>query len=321
MTLPVRLLALAALFLVSGAALAQGFPSRPLTLVVPFAPGAANDVLARTLAAEMKDAFGTVVVDNKPGGNGVIGAEFVKRAAPDGHTLLVAPSQFVILAAISRSLPFDFVRDFEPIVLATNLPFLLVVNEEALPAKSLLEMIEMARRQPGKLSYGSAGNGSPHHLATEMLKLQSGIDAVHVPYKGMALGIPDLLTGRIQFVITGFPAVASHMKTGKLKVLATVGSARSSFHPEAPTFAEAGVPGVEMDTWLGLLAPAATPRATIQRLNAELNRVLKLPRTREKLAAQGLEALGGTPEAFSKRIRDDLAALVRLVKTANIKLD
>lgn len=318
---PMRILAAVLLSLAAGLLFAQPFPSRPISLVVPFAPGAANDLIARTFAPEMKDTLGAVLVDNRPGANGAIGAEFVKRAPADGHTLLVAPSSFVILAAISQSLRFDFVRDFEPIVLACNLPFFLVVNQEALPVKSVKELVALARSQPGKLSYGSAGNGSPHHFATEMFKLQAGIDAVHVPYKGMAPGLPDLLSGRIQFVITGYPAVASHMKSGKLRLIATVGSARSSFHPDAPTFAQAGVPGVEMDTWLGLLAPAGTPKPVLQRLNDEFNRILKLPQIREKLAQQGLEAVGGTPEAYSKRIRDDLAAFSKVAKAANIRPD
>lgn len=299
----------------------QGSPSRPIRIVVPVAPGAANDFLGRTLAAEMTENLGLAVVENKPGADGVIGAEFVRHAAPDGHTLLVAPSQFVIQMAIDRSIPFDFVRDFEPIVLANNLPFFLVVNQESLPVKTLQEFIELARKQQGKLSYGSAGSGSPHRFATEMMKLQTGIDAVHVPYKGMALGIPDLLTGRVQFVITGFPAVASQMKSGKLRLIATVASARSPFNPDVPTFAEAGVRGVEIDTWVGVLAPAGTPKATIQRFNAEFNRILKLPSVREKLALQGLVVLGGTPEAFARRISDDLAAFTKVVKATNIRAD
>ena len=315
-----RLLA-CALALASGAASAQAFPSKPVTLVVPFVAGAANDVLARTLATEMKESLGAVTVDNRPGANGGIGAEFVKRAAPDGHTLLVAPNQFAILMAMGAKLNYDLVRDFDPVLLTNNLPFFLVVNTDALPAKSVKEFLDLARARGDGLSYGSAGNGSPHHLATEMLRLQTGLRAVHVPYKGMAQGLPDLLSGRIQFVVTGFPAVANHMKTGKLRLLATVGSARSALMKEAPTMAEAGVPNVELDAWQGMLVPAGTPRPVIARLNAEFNRVLGLAAVREKLATQGIDVVGGTPEAFAARIRADLDAITRVVRAADIKAD
>jgi tripartite-type tricarboxylate transporter receptor subunit TctC len=300
---------------------AQTFPSRPVTLVVPFTAGAANDVLARTLAAEMREGLGSVIVENKPGANGNIGAEFVKRAAPDGHTLLVANDSYLILAAMSPSLPYDMLRDFDPVIRANNLPFFLVVNQEAIPAKTLKEFIEFVRARPGKLSYGSAGNGTPHHLATELLKLQAGLDVAHIPYKGMAQGIPDLLSGRIQFVITGLPAVASHLKSGKLRVLATIGSTRSAVMPEVPTFAEAGVSGVEMNLWLGIVAPAGTPKPVIARINAEFNRVLNIPAVREKLAAQGIDTAGGTPEELGARMRADFATYSRVVKAANIRPD
>jgi tripartite-type tricarboxylate transporter receptor subunit TctC len=212
-------------------------------------------------------------------------------------------------------------RDFDPVIQANNLPFFLVVNEEAIPAKTLKEFVEFVRAHPGKLSYGSAGNGTPHHLATELLKLQAGLDVTHVPYKGMAQGIPDLLSGRIQFVITGLPAVASHLKTGKLRVLATVGTTRSAVMPTVPTFSEAGMSGVEMNIWLGVVAPAGTPKAVIERINAEFNRVLKLPAVRDKLASQGIEASGGTPEELGRRMRVDFATYSRVVKAANIRAD
>ena len=305
----------------SGLVSAQTFPSKPVTLVVPFTAGAANDVLARTLAAEMRESLGSVIVENKPGANGNIGAEFVKRAAPDGHTLLVANDSYLILAAMSPSLPYDMLRDFDPVIRANNLPFFLIVNQEAIPAKTLKEFIEFVRARPGKLSYGSAGNGTPHHLATELLKLQAGLDVAHVPYKGMAQGIPDLLSGRIQFIITGLPAVASHLKSGKLRVLATIGSTRSAVMPEVPTFAEAGVSGVEMNLWLGIVAPAGTLKPVIARINAEFNRVLNIPAVREKLAAQGIDAAGGTPEELGARMRADFATYSRVVKAANIRPD
>ena len=294
---------------------------RPFTLIVPVATGAANDLIARTLAAEVKDELGPMVVDNKPGGNGIVGAEQVRRAPADGRTLLVAPSSYVIMAAMESATPYDFARDFTAVINAANLPFYMVVNQEALPARNLAELIQLLRARPGKISYGSAGTGSPHHFAAEMLKLRSGIDMLHVPYKGMAQGIPDLLEGRIQLVITGLPAVATQLKSGKLRVLATTESRRTTLNPDIPTFAEAGVSGVEMETWLGMVAPSGSPRAAIEQANAAFNRALKLPQVREKLAAQGLEIMGGTAEAFNARIRSDIESFRKVSRAAGLKPD
>jgi len=309
------------LLLIAGVVCAQGFPSRPISLVVPFPTGAANDALARILAAEMRDSLGAVVIDNKPGANGNIAAEYVKRATPDGHTLLVVNDGYLILSAMSERLPYDMLRDFDAVVYASALPFFLVVNEESIPVKSLKEFVEFARARPGKLSFASSGNGAPHHLAGELLKLQAGLDMVHVPYKGMGVALPDLMAGRVQFTITGLPAVASQLKGGKLRVLATVGRARSAVLPDVPTFAEAGVPGVELNVWMGIVAPAGTPKPVIARLNTELNRVLKLTTVRDKLAAQGIDVAGGTPEDFAARMRADLAAYGKVIRATGIRAD
>ena len=321
MTDSLRIVVVALLCVIAGAACAQGFPSRPISLVVPFPTGAANDALARILAAEMRESLGAVVIDNKPGANGNIAAEYVKRATPDGHTLLVVNDGYLILSAMSERLPYDMLRDFDAVVYASALPFFLVVNEESIPVKSLKEFVEFARARPGKLSFASSGNGAPHHLAGELLKLQAGLDMVHVPYKGMGVALPDLMAGRVQFTITGLPAVASQLKGGKLRVLATVGRARSAVLPDVPTFAEAGVPGVELNVWMGIVAPAGTPKPVIARLNTELNRVLKLPTVRDKLAAQGIDVAGGTPEDLAARMRADLAAYSKVIKATGIRVD
>lgn len=300
---------------------AQTFPQKPITLVVPFTTGAANDVLARTLGAEMRDTLGAVVVENKPGANGSIAAEYVKRAAADGHTLLVVNDSYLILAAMAAGLPYDMLRDFDAVVHASGLPFFLVINEEAIPVRTLKEFVEHVRARPGKLAYATPGNGTPHHLSTEMLKLAAGLDVTHVPYKGMAIALPDLMAGRVQFTVTGLPAVASQLKGGKLRVLATVGRARSAVLPEVPTFTEAGVPGVEMNFWMGVAAPAGTPKPVVARINAEFNRVLKLPAIRDKLAAQGIDVAGGTPEEFAARMRADLVAYTRVIKATGIRAE
>jgi tripartite-type tricarboxylate transporter receptor subunit TctC len=298
---------------------AAQYPSKPITLVVPFTAGAANDVLARTLAAEMKD-FGTVVVDNKPGANGEVAATFVKRAPADGHTLTTASASTIINTVISK-LSYDILKDFDPVIHTNDLPFFLVVNQEALPVASARALVDAAKAKAGQLSYASAGNGSPHHFGMELLKLRTGIDVVHVPYKGMGQGVTDLLAGRVQMTITGYPAVAAHMKSGKLRVLAVAGRSRSATLPDVPTFAEAGIAGVQVDSWQGILVRAGTPSPIVGRLNAEFNRILKLPTVRERMATMAMEVVGGPPDAFAKVMRDDLQRVTEIAKAANIKGD
>ncbi|MFM9971369.1 MAG: tripartite tricarboxylate transporter substrate-binding protein [Burkholderiales bacterium] len=289
--------------------------------MVPFAPGAANDNLARIIAAEVSENFGRVVIDNRPGGDGSIAGQFFKRSPADGSAVMLISNSYAINAAMRDSLPYDVLRDFQPVVYATRVPFFLVVNQEVLPVNSPGELAKYARANPGKLSFASAGNGSPHHLAMEMFKLSANIDMVHVPYKGLALGMGDFLTGRVQLVITGYPAVATAMKTGKLKVLAVASGTRSSLQPQAPTFTEAGVKDVEIDVWQGILVPTGTPPAMIERLNAEFNRILRLERVREKLVPQGIDAVGGTPGEFGARLRGDIEMYRGLVKAVNLKVE
>jgi|LauGreSuBDMM15SN_2_FD.fasta_scaffold50103_1 tripartite-type tricarboxylate transporter receptor subunit TctC len=315
-----RTIAIGLAFL-SSLACAQSFPTRQISLVVPFPTGAANDTLARTLSAEMRDTLGAALVENKPGANGSIAAEFVKRAAPDGHTLLVVNDSFLILSAMNTNLPYDLLRDFDSVVHASGLPFFLVVNQEAIPVNTVKEFVEFVRARPGKLSYASPGNGTPHHLSTELLKLTAGLEVTHIPYKGMGIALPDLVAGRVQFTITGLPAVASQLKGGKLRVLGTVGRTRSAVMPDVPTFAEAGVPGVEMNFWMGVVAPTGTPKPVLARLNTEFNRVLQLPAIREKLAAQGIDAAGGTPEEFAARMRADRNIYSQVIKATGIRTE
>jgi tripartite-type tricarboxylate transporter receptor subunit TctC len=312
---------LLAVALFASAAIAQTYPSKPITLVVPFTAGAANDTMARTLAAELRDSLGMVVVENKPGAGGSIAADYVKRAPADGYTLLVVNDSYLILQAMNKTLSYDIVKDFAPVSRTADLPFYLVVNSDAMPVKTLKEFIEYVRVNPGKISYATPGIGTPHHLSAEWLKHVANLDATHVAYRGMAIALPDLLAGRVQFTITGFPAVASQMNSGKLRILATLTGTRSPSMPDVPTFAEAGVPGVSLDQLLGIVAPAGTPSPVIERLNAEINRALKTKDLRSKLAVQGMEAGGGTSEELAERLRAGQQTYKKLIARTGIRTD
>ena len=302
-------------------AIAQTFPSKPLQLVIPSAPGAAYDLIGRTIADGARESLGSIVVDNRPGGNFTIGAAYVKRAPPDGHTVLLGGNVFVIGEELNLTRTYNFFQDFEAVGHLTDLPFYLTVHRESVPVNSLREFVEFVKARPGKLVYFTPGNGALHHFAMESLKIEAGLDILHVPYKAMAQGVTDFLGGRVNMTITGFPAIAPHAATGKFKLLANVGALRSAFQPDIPTFAEAGVPGVELVSWFGVVAPAGTPRPIIARLNAEFNRALQKPEVRDRFAQQGLEIGGGTPEEMAARIRRDYDRYVKIVKATGLKAD
>lgn len=318
-------LAAAALALVGlvgpGLGQAQGFPARPITLVVPFATGAANDLVARVLVEYLREPLGVVVVDNRPGGNAMLGADIAKRAKPDGYTWLLGGNSFLMSTAIATTGSVDFLRDFDPIGIIARLPFYLVINREAVPVETVRELVAYAKQHPGKLAYATPGNAMPHHFGAELLRLQAGLELLHVPYKGMAQGALDLVAGRVQLTVTGFPAIAPHVKTGKLKLLANAGATRSERHPDVPTLAEAGVPGVDVDAWIALYAPAGTPIELIRRINTEVNAALRRPELRERLAAQGLQAAGGTPAALGELMKSELERWRRVARAANIRPD
>ncbi|MCC6474332.1 MAG: tripartite tricarboxylate transporter substrate binding protein, partial [Burkholderiales bacterium] len=245
-------------------AIGQTFPSRPVFLVAPTPPGAAYDLTARVVADGMRDGLGSIVVENRPGGNFVIGADYVRRSQPDGHTLLLSGNVHILGEALNLTRSYDFFKDFDPVGHVADLPFYLVVQTETVPVKSLRELISFVKARPGKLIYISGGNGSLHHFAMEALKHEQGLDILHVPYKAMSSGgVADMISGRVNMLITGYPAVAPHMKTGKLRVLATVNPRRTVFLPEVPTFAEAGAPGIELVSWFGVSVAARTPPALI----------------------------------------------------------
>jgi len=298
---------------VACAALAQAYPSRPVRVVVPFAPGGPNDIIVRLVTSKLGESLGqALVVENRAGAGGNIGTEYVAKSAPDGYTLLsVGPGSLIINPLIGK-VGYDTERDFAPITLMARAPNALVAHP-SLPARSVAELIALARSKPGAINYASGGNGSTPHLAAALFAAMAGIQVTHVPYKGTAPATADLVGGQVQIAFLGIPAVLPHVKSGKLRALAVTGLQRSPELPDVPTVDESGVPGYEVSPWYGLLAPAATPRAVVTRLALEASRIVRAPDTREKLALQGAEAVGSTPEEFSAVIRADTATWSRVV--------
>ena len=312
---------LAMLLALAGVAFAQQYPSKPIKIVVPYPPGGFNDTLGRTLAAKFTEAWGQpAVVENKPGANTMIGNDFVAKSPPDGHTLLVVAFPFAVAPSLIRNMPYDTVKDFAPVVLAAQSPNLLVVNP-TLPVKSVAELIAAAKAKPDGLSYASTGNGSSNHISMELFKSLAGVKIVHIPYKGSAPAVTDLLGGQVHLMFDNVPNVLPHVKSGRLTALAQTGAKRSPLIPDIPTVAEAGVPGYEVTVWFGLVAPTGTPREVIQKLNAEVIRILAMPDVRERFLAQGVEPVGSTPEHFADHIRAQMAKWAKVVADAGVKAE
>jgi tripartite-type tricarboxylate transporter receptor subunit TctC len=304
----------------AGVAFAQ-YPTKPIKIVVPYPPGGFNDTLGRTLAAKFSEAWGQpAVVENKPGANTLIGSDYVAKSPPDGYTLLVVAFPFAVTPSLIRNMPYDTVKDFAPVVLAAQSPNLLVVNP-SLPVKSVGELIALAKAKPNSLSYASTGNGSSNHISMELFKSLAGVQIVHIPYKGSAPAVTDLLGGQVHLMFDNVPNVLPHVKAGKLTALAQTGTKRSPLIPDIPTVAEAGVPGYEVTVWFGLVAPAGTPREVVQKLNAETLRILAMPDVRERFLAQGVEPAGGTPEQFADHIRVQMAKWAKVVTDAGVKAE
>jgi tripartite-type tricarboxylate transporter receptor subunit TctC len=297
------------------------WPSRPLRIVVPLPPGGSPDYLARLLSEKLQPVLGQpLVVENKPGASGHIAREFVAKAPADGYTLLMSEASHVISAAVGAKLPYDPIKDFAPVALVATIPFGLTVNS-GMPVHTLREFVERAKAAPRPLTYGTAGVGSPHHFAVELLRSSTGIEVVHVPYKGSAGIIPALLSGEIDFTIAAVNSLLPHFKSGKLRPIAMAGSSRTAALPDVPTIAEAGpLPGYAVDVWLGVMAPAATPRPVVERLNAEINKIVRDPQVvKERLNTVGLEALGSTPERMLEVMKAELAKYAKVARDANIK--
>lgn len=308
--------------LAAGPAFGQNYPVRAVRVVVPFAAGGGTDIVARTVAAALGERLGqNFLVDNRPGAAGAIGAELAARSAPDGYTLLMGSSGPMVLnPLLNPKFSYDPLRDFTPVALVTTMPFLTVVHP-SLPARSVKELIALARARPGQLNYASPGSGSSTHLAMELFKAMARIEIVHVPYKGVAPAATDLISGQVQVLTGDLSTLLPHVNAGKVRALAITGARRSALLHDMPTFAEAGVPGYEASGWFGLLAPAGTPAAIVQRINGEIVKGLAVPDIRKRLAGLGGEVAGGTPDDFATHLRRETDKWAKVVRTLKLKPD
>jgi len=295
---------------------------KPIRIVVPFPPGGATDILARDVAQKLTEAWGQqVIVDNRPGAGGNIGSELVAHSAPDGYTLEMGTvGTHAINASLYAKMPYDHVKDFAPVILVAGVPNVLVVNN-AVPANSVAELIAYAKANPGKLNFASSGNGTSIHLSGELFKVMAGVQMTHIPYKGSAPALQDLLGGQVQLMFDNLPPSLPQIKAGKVRALAVTSLTRAPALPDVPTIAESGLPGFEASSWFGILAPAGTPPAIVAKLNAEIAKWLATPEAKEKLAKQGANAAGGTPEDFAKHIAAETAKWAKVVKDSGAKID
>lgn len=316
-----RMIATLVLALAASGVLAQSYPSRSIRLVVPFSPGAGTDAISRILAQRMSESLGQpVVVDNRPGAGGTIGTEIVAKAPGDGYTLLFAPAAHAINLSIYPKLGYDTEKDFSPISIAASLPVVLAV-EASVAAKSVAELVALAKAQPGKLTMASAGNGTVFHLTGEMFKSAAGISLVHVPFKGGGPAMAALVGAQVSMAFETSLTVAPHVKSGKLRALAVASSDRIAILPEVPTLAQAGYAGILAENWYGLYAPAATPKPVVARVHADLVKALADPDTRQKLAAQGAETRGLSPEQATLFVRAEIAKWAKVARESGAKID
>ena len=300
-------------------ALAQKFPEKAVRIVVPFAAGGGTDIIARIMAQKLSDEWGrNVVVDNRPGGGTVIGSELVARSTPDGYTLLLTANPHSSNPALVAKLPYDTARDFSAVTMTAAAPLLLVVHP-TLPVRTVQELIAHAKAKPNLLTYASSGNGGPQHLAGELLKYMAGVAILHVPYKGSAPALTDLLGGQVQLAFTSLLAGLPHIKAGKLLALGVTSSTRLEANPEIPTVAEAGVPGFEYLTWYGVFAPGGTSGPLVAKIQQDMARVLASPDVKERLARDGVQAVGNKPDEFASFIKKEIEKATQLIRMAGIK--
>ena len=319
----VRSIGLCLLLLLPAQAAAQpSYPAKPIRLIVPFPPGGSVDPIARMIGQKLTEAWGQqVIVDNRPGGNGVIGTEILAKSPPDGHTLVhLGASTHAVNAVLVRNLPYDSVRDFIPVATVQRSNYVLVVHP-SLPANDLRSLIALAKARPGEINYASAGTGNMNHLAAELFNMMTGVKTHHVPYKGGGPALTDLVRGEVQMHFAVIISALPHIHSRRLKPLAIGGEARFATLAHVPTFTEAGLAGFDLRPWQGMLAPGATPRPIVDRLSKEIGRIVSLPDFREKLVSLGMEPLVATPEQFSALLAADMAKAAKVIKAANIRLD
>lgn len=303
------------------AAPAADYPTKPIRMIVPFAPGGGTDIIGRLVAQELGQAWGqTVVVDNRGGGGGTIGTHLAVKATPDGYTMVLCSLGLSYAPALYPKLPYDPLKDLTAVSLVATQPFVYVVIP-SLGVNSMKDLIALAKAKPGEIRYGSGGSGGSSHLGTELLRTMTGIDIVHVPYKGTGPALTAMLGGEIQMQLIGISSVVPHMKSGRMRALAVSGARRSAAAPDVPTVAESGVAGYAFDVWYGMLFPAGTPRAIVQKTNAGINRALKSPALAQRFASVGVEPAGTTPEEFAKMIRAEIAKWRKVVQAANIRVE
>lgn len=314
-------ISLAVVFAVPGAALAQAYPSKPIRIIVAYTPAGATDILARVIGQKMSESFGQpVIIDNRPGANGNIGTDVAAKATPDGHTLLmVTAGTHGINPSLYRKLPWDAVKDFAPVSLVAMVPNILVVNN-SVPVKSVKEFIAHLKANPNKFNYGSPGNGSTAHLSMELFKTLTGTSMQHIPYKGSAGVLADVIGGQIIATMDNMPPYLPQVKAGKIRALAVSAAKRSPAVPDLPTVAEAGVAGYASGAWFGLVAPAGTPKTAVDKLATETQRILKLADVSERLSGLGAEPVGDRPEQFAAMIKSEITKWAKVIKDAKVEL-
>jgi tripartite-type tricarboxylate transporter receptor subunit TctC len=305
----------------SAGAFPQAYPSRPIRVIVPASPGGAADILSRTIAQKLSDAWGQqVIVDNRTGAAGIIGAEAAAKAPNDGYTIMMGFAGVIAVnPSLYRTLPYDSVKDYAPVTLVALSPLMLVVHP-AVPATSVNELIALAKAQPGQLNFASTGSGSTQHLSAELFKSMAGISMTHIPYKGSSLAYPDLLAGNVSLMFENMLSMLPNAKSGKVRALAVTGTKRSAALPEVPTVGES-VPGFSAVGWYGVLAPAGTDAAIVNKLSAEINRILRLPEVNERLSSLGAEPTGSTPEEFAAHIKAEIAKWGKVVRDSGARIE
>ena len=317
----IRRVLLTMLLLAGAQAWAQSYPTRTVKLIVPYGVGGPADIYGRFISTKLQEALGhPFVVEDRPGGGSIVGTDVVAKSAPDGYTLLVMSNTHTVNETLIPKKPFDLMRDFAPIT-GINSSDLLMVIHPSVPAANLKEFIALAKKQPGKLNYASSGPGTPYHMAGELFKYMAGVDIVHVPHKGSDQARTAVLGGQVQMMFDAITTMAGQARAGKVKALGTTGKKRSTVMPEAPTIAEAGVPGYEATIWLGLMAPAGTPRPVLERLNAEVNKIINAPDVKEAWGKQGAVPMGMGVDEFGKFLHEDIAKWAKLVKATGMKVD